>query len=145
MATVYTSAVIRASAPHVWNTVRDFNALPSWHPLVVDSRIERGAPPDQIGCVRSFRLKDGGQIRERLLALSDYDYCCVYSILDSPMAVTEYVATLKLTPITDGDRTFAEWSAEFECDPDAESELITQIGQGVFQTGFDALNERFGN
>ena len=42
-------------------------------------------------------------IRERLLALSDYDYSCTYEILESPMGVTNYVATLKLTPVTDGD------------------------------------------
>ncbi len=143
MPSVYTSAVIEAPAARVWDAVRDFNALPSWHPLVADSRIEGGAAADQVGCVRAFRLNDGGFIRERLLALSDYDYCCVYSILESPMGVTDYVATLKLTPITDGDRTFAEWSAEFECEPARQSALIEQIGQGVFQTGFEALNKRF--
>ena len=143
MANVYTSSIIDAPAPRVWEAVRDFNALPAWHPVVADSRIEGGAASDQVGCVRAFRLNDGGFIRERLLALSDYDYCCAYSILESPMGVENYVATLKLTPITDGDRTFAEWSAEFECEPGRESTLIDQIGQGVFQAGFDALKQRF--
>ena len=143
MANVYTSSIIDAPAPRVWEAIRDFNALPSWHPVVADSRIEGGAASDQVGCVRAFRLNDGGFIRERLLALSDYDYCCTYSILESPMGVENYVATLKLTPITDGDRTFAEWSADFECEPGRESTLIDQIGQGVFQAGFDALKQRF--
>ena len=143
MADVYTSSIIDAPASRVWEAIRDFNALPSWHPVVADSRIEAGAASDQVGCVRAFRLNDGGFIRERLLALSDYDYCCTYSILESPMGVENYVATLKLTPITDGDRTFAEWSAEFECEPGRESTLIDQIGQGVFQAGFDALKQRF--
>ena len=143
MADVYTSSIIDAPASRVWEAIRDFNALPSWHPVVADSRIEAGAASDQVGCVRAFRLNDGGFIRERLLALSDYDYCCTYSIMESPMGVENYVATLKLTPITDGDRTFAEWSAEFECEPGRESTLIDQIGQGVFQAGFDALKQRF--
>ena len=143
MANVYTSSIIDAPASRVWEAIRDFNALPAWHPVVADSRIEGGAASDQVGCVRAFRLNDGGFIRERLLALSDYDYCCTYSILESPMGVENYVATLKLTPITDGDRTFAEWSAEFECEPGRESTLIDQIGQGVFQAGFDALKQRF--
>ena len=69
--------------------------------------------------MRHFRLKDGGIIREQLLTLSDYDYQCTYSILESPMGVENYVATLKLTPVTDGDRTFAEWWAEFDCAPGA--------------------------
>jgi len=89
--------------------------------------------------VRLFSLKDGGIIREKLLALSDFEYSCTYSILESPMGVDNYVATLKLTPITDGDRTFAEWSAEFDCAPGREQALSENIGQGVFQGGFDAL------
>ena len=83
-------------------------------------------------------------IRERLLALSDYDYSCTYSILESPMGVENYVATLKLTPVTDGARTFAEWSAEFDCAEGRERELTELIGDGVFQGGFDALKRHFG-
>jgi len=144
MAQVYASSVIGAPAERVWAAVRDFNGLSDWHPLIVESRIEGGAPADQVGCVRAFRLTDGGFIRERLLALSDYDYSCSYSILESPMGVENYVATLKLTPITDGARTFAEWSAEFDCPPEREAELIASIGGDVFQGGFDSLKGRFG-
>jgi hypothetical protein len=88
-------------------------------------------------------MRDGGVIREQLLTLSDYEYECCYSILESPMPLTNYVATLKLTPVTDGDRTFAEWSAEFDCEQARERELAHNIGQGVFQVGFDALKQRF--
>lgn len=144
MPQVYTSSVIGAPADRIWQAVRDFNALPDWHPNIAESRIEGGAPSDQIGCVRDFRLNDGGAIREKLLALSDYDYCCTYSILESPMGVSNYVATLKLTPVTDGQRTFVEWSAEFDCEPGQEQKLVELIGQGVFQVGFNALKERFG-
>ena len=144
MAHVYASSVIDAPADRVWAAVRDFNALPEWHPAIAESRIEGGAASDQVGCVRAFRLRDGGFIRERLLALSDYDLSCTYSILESPMGVENYVATLKLTPVTDGSRTFAEWSAEFDCEADRAQQLAQDIGQGVFQGGFDALKSRVG-
>ena len=144
MALVYASSVIAAPAARIWETIRDFNGLPNWHPAIAESRIESGAPADQVGCIRAFRLRDGGFIRERLLALSDYDFSCTYAILESPMGVENYVATLKLTPITDGDRTFAEWSAEFDCAPEREAELVALIGTGVFQGGFDALKSHFG-
>ncbi len=145
MVEVYTSSVIEAPADRLWAAVRDFNALPDWHPAIAESRIEGGQPSDQVGCVRAFRLKDGGFIREQLLALSDYDFSCTYSILESPMGVENYIATLKLTPITDGNRTFAEWSAEFDCAPGRESELTELVGNGVFQGGFNALKEKFGS
>ena len=143
MICVYTSSVIDAPADGIWSLVRDFNSLPAWHPLITESRIENGQPADRVGCVRTFRLRDGGRLREQLLALSDFDYQCVYSILESPLPLSAYVATFKLTPVTDGNRTFAEWSAEFDCKPADERELADSIGAGVFQVGFDALKVRF--
>ncbi len=144
MPRVYVSSVIDASADRVWSIVRDFNGLPRWMPVVASSRIEGGQPSDKVGCIRNFNLKNGGNIREQLLSLSDYDYTCSYAILESPMGVRDYTATLKLTPITDGDRTFAEWTAEFDCEPVREQELVDQIGMGVFQAGFDNLKRQAG-
>ncbi|MEO8667125.1 MAG: SRPBCC family protein [Bauldia sp.] len=143
MAKVFISTIVEAPAAQVWAVVRDFNGLPAWTPFAADSRIEQGARADQIGCIRNFRLKDGGQIRERLVALSDYDFAQSYAILESPMAVENYVATLKLTPVTDGDRCYAEWSAEFDCRPEREAELVNQIGRNFFLIGLKALQARF--
>ena len=143
MARVYISSVLDAPAAKVWSVVRDFNGLASWHPGVADSRIEDSAPADQIGCVRAFSLRNGARLREQLLGLSDRDLFQTYSILESPMPLTDYVATLRLTPITDGDRTFIEWSAEFDCAPDAAADLVEGIGGNVFQAGFDSLKRRF--
>ncbi|CDX29478.1 Polyketide cyclase/dehydrase [Mesorhizobium sp. ORS 3359] len=144
MTKVYVSSVIPAPAAEVWKLVRNFNGLPGWAPFVAESRIEQNAQADQIGCIRNFVLKDGGRIRERLLALSDYDLSCSYAILESPMAVENYVATLSLTPVTDGNLTLAEWQAEFDCAPDREAALRHQIGITVFQSALTALKHRFG-
>ena len=144
MARVYVSSVINAPAAKVWARVRDFNGLSNWHPAIAESRIENGEPADKVGCIRNFSLRNGDRLREQLLGLSDFDMFCTYSILDSPMPLTNYVATLRLTPITDHDRTFIEWSADFDCAPDKEGELLSNIGGGVFQGGFDALNRAFG-
>ena len=144
MARVYASSVVNASAARVWARVRDFNGLSNWHPAIAESRIENGEPADKVGCIRNFSLRNGDRLREQLLGLSDYDMFCTYSILDSPMPLTNYVAPLRLTPITDQDRTFIEWSAEFDCAPDREGELVSNIGGNVFQGGFDALKRAFG-
>ena len=143
MAKVFVSKVIDAPVGKVWAVIRDFNALPAWTPFVAESRIEQGAKADEVGCIRNFRLKNGGRIRERLLALSDYDFSIVYAILESPMAVESYVATLRLFPVTDGDRSYAEWSAEFDCPPEREASLVAEIGRGVFLAGLKALQNRF--
>ncbi|HVR53703.1 MAG TPA: SRPBCC family protein [Pseudorhodoferax sp.] len=143
MIRLYVSSVIEAGADNVWARIRDFNGLPQWHPGIADSRIENGEPSDRVGCIRHFHTRDGGAIRERLLALSDFDFTQTYEILESPMGVEHYVATLKLTPVTDGNRCFAEWSAEFDCDEGREQELTRTIADGVFQGGFNALKQAF--
>ncbi len=144
MARVFTSTVINAPADRVWDRIRDFNGLPKWHPKIRDSRIEDALPSDQVGCIRNFNLHNGDNIREQLLGLSDYDMFTTYSILDSPMPIEDYVATIRLTPVTDGARCFAEWTAEFSVEPSIESDWVANIGGGVFQGGFDALKRHFG-
>ena len=144
MAEIFVSSVINAPIDEVWAKARDFNALPAWHPGVAESHIESGEPSDKVGCIRNFTLKDGGRIRERLLSLSDVEHLCTYSILESPMAVVDYVATMRFLPITDGNRTYAEWTAEFNCPAAEEEGLVELIGGAVFQRGFDALKEFLG-
>lgn len=145
MARVYISSVINAPAAKVWEYIRDFNGLPKWHPRIRDSRIEEALPSDKVGCIRNFHLQNGDALREQLLGLSDYDMFYTYTILESPMPLTDYISTLRLTPITDGERCFGEWSAEFSCDPANEADLVTGVGTNVFQGGFDALKRHFGN
>ena len=144
MAKVYRSTVLDSPADRVWRDLRDFNGLANWHPAIAMSRIEKGHPADKVGCVRNFQLKDGARIREQLLSLSDYDYTCIYSILESPMDLSDYIATLRLLPVTEGNRCFVEWQAEFDCPPEKEAALVETVGDGVFQTGFDALKKRYG-
>jgi hypothetical protein len=143
MPRVYVSSVVNAPAGKVWERVRDFNGMPRWHPAIRESRIEDGEPSDRVGCVRDFYLQNGDRIREKLLGLSDFDMFCTYSILESPMPLENYIATLRLTPITDGDRTFAEWTAEFDCAVEVADDLVSGIGKNVFQGGFDSLKRHF--
>lgn len=144
MVSVFVSSVLDAPPDEVWSVVRDFNGLPDWHPGIARSRIEDGKAADQVGCIRNFTLHDGGLIRERLLTLSDAEFTCTYAILESPMGVENYVSTLRLAPITDGARTYIEWTADFDTPPGEEETLEESIGNGVFQAGFDALKARFG-
>jgi uncharacterized protein YndB with AHSA1/START domain len=145
MIRVTTSSVINAPVDTLWQAIRDFNALPDWHPAIASSKVEDGGPSDRIGCIRSMELAGGGgTIRERLLTLSDSEHSVTYAILAAPMPVENYVATLRLIPVTDGNRSFAEWTAEFDVSAENEAAMRKLIGQGVFQTGFDSLKQRFG-
>jgi hypothetical protein len=141
---VHVSKVIDAPVARVWGLLRDFNGLPSFHPFFTVSAIEGGLPADAVGCVRNFRNTAGDLIRERLLTLCDRTFQQVYTIIEvENLAVRDYVAGFRLHPVTEGDQTFAEWSAEFDCAPADAANLHTQIAS-VFQTAFDQAQARLG-
>ena len=144
MPRVVRSTIIDAPVERLWAVLRDFNGHESWHPIVAKSTIERGYPSDKIGCVRRFTMQDGAELREQLLALSDLEMTFSYCLLETPIPLFNYVAHVRLLPVTDQDRTFIEWSADFDCAPELEAELVSGVGGNVFQTGFDALNRAFG-
>ena len=73
MARVYVSTVVNARSDRLWVRVRDFNGLPNWHPAIAESRIEGGEPPDKIGCIRDFRLRNGERIRCRQFAHPSFE------------------------------------------------------------------------
>jgi NADPH:quinone reductase-like Zn-dependent oxidoreductase len=133
------SAVIDAPIDRVWEVLRDFNSHSAWHPAVGPSQIENGEPPDQVGCVRNFFLKDGNHIREQLLALSDRDHLSTYCILDATLPMRNYVATLQLKDVTDGRRTFWHWESTFEVPKGREREFDQLVGGGVYEGGFAGL------
>lgn len=141
MVKIYRSAVVEATADRAWRLVRDFNGLPQWHPAIAASEIEGVLPADKIGCVRRFTLRsDGGLLREQLLALSDLECTLTYQILSSPMPVANYVARMRVTPVTVGNAAFVEWSAEFDVTSGLAQDIISHIGDNVFVVGFEAMN-----
>ena len=144
MPKAYASTVVNAPADQVWAAIRDFNGLPSWHPGITDSEIEGGKASDQVGCIRSFHLKDGAHIRERLLSFSDADRHYSYNFETTPFEVANYHATLRVTPVTDGNRSFVEWWTTFDTEPSKMDEWVQTFAGTVFQGGFDALKARFG-
>ena len=141
MIRVRRSAVIEAPIERVWAVLRDFNSHGAWHPAVGESRIERNEPADQVGCVRNFHLKDGNHIREQLLALSDRDYISTYCILDATLPMRNYVATVQLKRVTDGNKTFWHWESTFDVPKGREREFEQLVGGGVYEAGFAALQK----
>ncbi|QDC00886.1 SRPBCC family protein [Mesorhizobium sp. 8] len=143
MASVTVSSVIDAPVEKVWARIRDFNGLPSWHPRMVESHIEDGKAAEAIGCVRNFKVASGATIREKLLDFSDADFRVSYSIIETPQPISNHTATLQLRRVTDGERTYAEWSADFDAPADQADAVASGMGANVFQGGFNALKDHF--
>jgi hypothetical protein len=137
----YSSTIIEAPVHRVWEQASDFNGLPNWHPAACDSRIEDGASNGTVGCVRNFALTDGsGRIRETLLSISNPDRTLSYDMLPGgPLPFVDYVATMRFTPITDRNETFAEWWAEFSVNDGKQDHWQSFVASDVFLGGFRAL------
>jgi hypothetical protein len=141
----YASTVINAPADEVWGRIRDFNGLAEWHSgLVSSSEIEEGRAGDQVASIRSFTLGDGTHIREQLVSFSDEDRTYTYNFQKTPFDVDNYLATIRVTPITDGGGSFVEWWTVFDCNRDEQAHWTAFFANEVFQGGFDALKNHFG-
>ena len=136
---VVKSTILDASTGAVWSVLRDFNGHDRWHPAVASSVIERAQPADKIGCIRRFRLKDGAELREQLLALSDLEQTFSYCLLDTPIPIFNYVAHVRLLPVTDGDRTFWHWESRFTTKPEDTDRIAQMVSEEIYQAGFDAI------
>ena len=144
MPRVKKSIVLDAPTEDVWAVIRDFNGHDSWHPAVAESHIERGHASDRVGCIRNFRLQDGANLREQLLSLSDLEQTFTYCLLDTPVPLFNYVAHVRLFPVTDGDRTFWEWESRFDTPAGRGAELSELVGDGIYTTGFEAIRTHLG-
>ena len=146
MARSYASTIINASADEVWARIRDFNGLPNWAgPAIEKSELEGGLSADTVGVVRQLTLGNGEvHIRERLMSLSDEERTYSYNFETTPFAVDNYLAVLRVTPVTDGGTSFVEWWTTFDCSKDEYEHWTAFFANEVFQGGFDALKAHFG-
>ncbi len=139
MPRVVRSTIINTPVDRLWGVLRDFNGHDQYHPIVAASAIERGHPSDRIGCVRRFTLQDGSELREQLLSLSDLEMTCSYCLLDTPIPLFNYVAHIRLLPVTDGNRSFWHWESRFTTPPGREAELAETVGNDVYSAGMEAV------
>lgn len=143
MARVYVSAVMNATLEQAWSLLRDFGALGDYHPYFENSFIEDGKPSDQVGCIRNFTGRDGGGvIREHLLALSDDEHRCRYTILEVDTDWKNYIAEMHLLPVTEGNRCFGEWWAEWDVPAEEEAAALDRV-KGTFRTFFECVDQKF--
>jgi NADPH2:quinone reductase len=137
--TVLQSTIIDAPIDRVWAVLRDFNSHDQWHPAVAGSRMENDVAGDVVGGVRRFNLSDGAELREQLLSHNDREYTYTYCILDSPLPLYDYMATVRLKPVTDTNQTFWDWRSKFRAPDDRATELENLIGRQVYEAGFEGL------
>jgi mxaD protein len=140
------TVTIDAPASQVWDAVKSFDALNTWHPAVATDQIESGTN-DTVGAVRLLTLKGGGTIKEKLLAFDDSGHRFRYAIVEGVLPVSHYTSSLVVTSLA-GDKTLVTWSGKFKRknlgDDPADSEndkAATDAISGVYQSGLDNLKK----
>jgi hypothetical protein len=114
MAKSYYSIVLDHSAADVWAVIRPFDHY-AWAGVESETHIEEGKVGDQVSAIRRVTMGDK-IIRQILLAHSDVDRSYTYAFCGAPpFPVSNYSATIRVTPVVETDKAFVEWSATFDC------------------------------
>jgi hypothetical protein len=71
--------------------------------------------------------------------LSDLEQTFSYCLLDTPVPLFNYVAHVRLAPVTDGDRTFWDWRCSFTTRPGLEEEMRQMVSEQIYDAGFAAV------
>ena len=133
---------IAASPDAVWNRIKDFDALQSWHPAVESST---ATAANQVGSVRTLQLKGGGTIVEELTRYSGEEKKLAYRMTDpGPLPVTNYSSTLSVSAADGGSQV--EWRGAFyrgdpngNPAPEKNDEAAIAAVTGVYKAGLDRL------
>jgi hypothetical protein len=115
MAKAYYSIVLDHSADDVWAVIRPFDHY-AWAGVEGETIIEDGKAGDQVGAIRRVTMP-GKVIRQVLLAHSDVERSYTYAFAEAP-PVSDYLATIRVTPVTESGHAFIDWQATFDCAPE---------------------------
>lgn len=142
MAKVAVTQKFNGTAADVWKIIGGFHTLPNFHPAIEKSvSEERGND-----IIRHLHLRGGaGVVVERLEASSNAERFYTYSILEAPMPVRNYVATIRVLEDDNGKSSLGHWVADFDVvgGEHAEKETVEMV-TGVFSSGFSSVASRFG-
>jgi hypothetical protein len=140
MAKSYYSIVLDHPADDVWAVIRPFDHY-AWAGVEGETVIEDDKAGDQVGAVRRVTTS-AGVLRQVLLAHSDLGRSYSYAFVGAPsIPVQDYVATLRVLPVTVDGRSFVEWWATFDCAPAERDRWVRHLEQEGFAKWLAALRQ----
>jgi hypothetical protein len=138
MAKAYFSTVFDVPSDKAWALIRDFSNY-AWAGVISETSMEEGKAGDAVGGIRNVHTTDK-IIRQRLLAHSDLDRYYTYEFCDPiPFSVRNYQATLRVTPVIDGNQSFVEWWATFDCGAEDCEHWTNYFANDGFATWLQSL------
>lgn len=129
---------VPASADRVWSTVGDFCDIAKWHPAIASCGLDGKTPPTRI-----LKTKDGATFVERQTRRSDRARLYSYTFLQSPLPVTGYRSTLRVTP-RGPDASTLSWNGTYAPDKGHEREAAKAL-LAIYDSGLTAVRDGFAN
>jgi mxaD protein len=137
---------IAAPAAKVWSAAKNFDQLNTWLPPVAKDEIVEGKN-NTVGAVRLLTLKDGGTVKEKLLAYTPAARTFRYRIVESVLPVSHYTSVFTVKSAGKGKSTVT-WSGRFKRKNEGASpgdnendKAATDAITGVYQTGLSTLKQ----
>lgn len=133
MLSVSEAAEFNAPADVVWKIVGDFGAADRYLDVVERCELQHRSGSTE----RLLHLRGGGLVHERLVLACPQDRALRYTIVDSPLPVTDYVSTVRVDELDDA-HCRVSWSATF--DPRGTDEVQARDAiAAIYRMGFDGL------
>ena len=136
MTAVHEEGELGASVDEVWKLVGDFAGLIEAMGVPVE------VTGEGVGSTRSIAM-GGAPTVERLEELDNDAKRLVYSMVEGPLPVSNYLATMQLSAVGD-ERTKLDWSSTFDATGMPEADAIEVI-RGIYKGGIAGLQARFGS
>lgn len=128
------------SAQEVWDAIKDFDAIHTWHPAAVSTEMlvgENGQPL----AVREFQTADGGFVISELLDYDEARRWFNYRIIKTSIPLRGYVAEMQVDPTDDGCsvRWWATFHGSDSQSGSADDVDPTDAVKGIFRMGLENL------
>lgn len=137
MLDVKVEETVNATAAALWDLASDFGGIQRWSPGIASCTVDGSG----VGTVRTLSL-NGLTIRERLEQFDAAARRYSYSILEAPLPLQNYLATVQIDDAPGGGARIV-WSSTFESNgvPDDQAKQMVEM---IYRQGISGLKKALG-
>jgi len=140
MTFVSTKLIINAPASRVWETLRKFDGVERYLPVVKSSTVKGSGEGAERTCTVQISHDQAPMLlEEKLLDVDEVNRSLRYIIVNSSMPIDDYMGTMKVTEL-DESTCEVEWSSTFSTNGIPENELVGMF-EGIYAMGLDGLRK----
>ncbi|BAZ71127.1 hypothetical protein NIES4106_59240 (plasmid) [Fischerella sp. NIES-4106] len=126
--------IISGKTERIWKTISQGGNLHKWFPIAVQScKLEKVNEQTFRFCT----MKDGSQLKERIIEVSDEAHRFTYTVYEHPLPASEILTSIEIENVG-SESTSIIWSAEFVASEENIS-IVEKMLQEIFMQGIESL------